>query len=323
MNYQSSFKKNRSLFSLLIVGLWCLFFVASLLISQGSSYAAQVILAWDASAEAAGYKIYYGTASNNYTSVVNVANNLNHTFTDLPDGKTYYFAATAYDATNLESDYSTEVSYNASSNSSLYATFTGNGTYKYDGTSWNQITAYNPEHMVVSGSTLYGSFVNGIWKYDGSTWIQTNSTVPINMLVSGATLYTSLAGDGLWKDDGTSWNQITTYNPENMAISGSTLYGSFVNGIWKYDGSTWIQTTHYTPQLMAASGSILYGAYTNGIWKYDGTSWSQITAYKPVHMAFSGSTLYGSFAGNGIWKYDGTSWSQITIYNPANLVAGQ
>jgi hypothetical protein len=289
MNYQSSFKKNRSLFSLLIVGLWCLFFVASLLISQGSSYAAQVILAWDASAEAAGYKIYYGTASNNYTSVVNVANNLNHTFTDLPDGKTYYFAATAYDATNLESDYSTEVSYNASSNSSLYATFTGNGTYKYDGTSWNQITTYNPENMAISGSTLYGSFVNGIWKYDGSTWIQT-----------------------------------THYTPQLMAASGSILYGAYTNGIWKYDGTSWSQITAYKPVHMAFSGSTLYGSFAgNGIWKYDGTSWNQITGATPANMAFSGSTLYGSFAGNGIWKYDGTSWSQITIYNPANLVAGQ
>ena len=113
MKYQTSFKKNRSLCSLLIVGFWCLIFVASLLISQGSAYAAQVTLAWDASDGAAGYKIYYGTTSNNYTSVVDVGTNLTYTFTDLPDGNTYYFAATAYDASHLESDYSAEISYNA------------------------------------------------------------------------------------------------------------------------------------------------------------------------------------------------------------------
>jgi hypothetical protein len=110
MKYQSSFKKNRILCWFLIVGFWCLIVTASLLVSQGSAYA-QVTLAWDASAEAAGYKIYYGTTSNNYTFVVDVGNDLTYTFTDLPDGNTYYFAATAYDASYLESDYSTEVSY--------------------------------------------------------------------------------------------------------------------------------------------------------------------------------------------------------------------
>ncbi len=87
--------------------------------------AAQVTLAWDASDEAAGYKIYYGTTSNNYSSVVDVGNTTSYTFTDLPNGSTYYFAATAYDASNLESDYSDEISYNATSNDILYASFTG------------------------------------------------------------------------------------------------------------------------------------------------------------------------------------------------------
>jgi fibronectin type 3 domain-containing protein len=111
MKCQPSFKKNRSLCSILIIGCWCLIFAASFHISQGNAYAAQVTLAWDTSDEAAGYKIYYGTASNTYTSVVDVGPNLTYTFTDLPDGNTYYFAATAYDATYLESDFSTEISY--------------------------------------------------------------------------------------------------------------------------------------------------------------------------------------------------------------------
>jgi hypothetical protein len=89
--------------------------MASLLISPSSTDAAQVTLAWDASDEATGYKIYYGLASNQYTSVVDVGNDLTYTFTDLHDGDTYYFAATAYDASHLESDYSTEVSYNSTS----------------------------------------------------------------------------------------------------------------------------------------------------------------------------------------------------------------
>lgn len=58
----------------------------------------------------AGYKIYYGTASGNYPTVINVNNVLTHTISGLTDGMTYYFVATAYDFTYNESNYSNEVS---------------------------------------------------------------------------------------------------------------------------------------------------------------------------------------------------------------------
>ena len=71
--------------------------------------AADVKLAWDASASAniAGYRLYYGPASKAYTASVTTPN-LTHTLS-LPSGK-YYFAVTAYDANGNESDYSNEVS---------------------------------------------------------------------------------------------------------------------------------------------------------------------------------------------------------------------
>jgi hypothetical protein len=58
----------------------------------------------------AGYKIYYGTASSNYTTVINVGNMLSYTINNLASGHTYYFAVTAYDSTGLESGYSAEAS---------------------------------------------------------------------------------------------------------------------------------------------------------------------------------------------------------------------
>jgi hypothetical protein len=84
-----------------------------MLFSEGSAYAAQVTLAWDQSSGAAGYKIYSGTTSNSYTWVADVGNVTTYTTANLTDGYTYYFAATAYDASRLESDYSDEVSYDA------------------------------------------------------------------------------------------------------------------------------------------------------------------------------------------------------------------
>jgi hypothetical protein len=72
-----------------------------------------VDLAWDPNTEEdlAGYKIYYGYASGDYdTSIDVVGKTTTFQITDLEYDQTYYFAATAYDTSNLESDYSNEIS---------------------------------------------------------------------------------------------------------------------------------------------------------------------------------------------------------------------
>lgn len=57
----------------------------------------------------AGYKIYYGTSSGNYTEVIDAGNVTTRTVGRLAPG-TYYFAVTAYNGSGYESDYSNEVS---------------------------------------------------------------------------------------------------------------------------------------------------------------------------------------------------------------------
>ena len=84
-----------------------------------NAYASQITLAWDDVSEASGYKIYYGTASNSYTAVIDVGNTTTQAV-NLTDGHIYYFAATAYDDSGLESDYSNEVVYNTDPNSCTY-----------------------------------------------------------------------------------------------------------------------------------------------------------------------------------------------------------
>jgi len=75
------------------------------------TYAAEISLAWDANneAELAGYNIYYGTASRNYTHRIDVGVTTEYTVVDLDDGGTYYFAATAYDRDGNETAYSAEL----------------------------------------------------------------------------------------------------------------------------------------------------------------------------------------------------------------------
>jgi fibronectin type 3 domain-containing protein len=73
---------------------------------------ANVRLAWDPSPDPgiASYKVYYGAASGNYTNSVSAGTATSVTISNLAQGVTFYFAATATDTNGLESDFSDEVS---------------------------------------------------------------------------------------------------------------------------------------------------------------------------------------------------------------------
>lgn len=75
--------------------------------------AQSVSLAWDPNSETnlAGYIIYYGTASGQYSVSNNVGNVTNCIVSGLWEGTNYFFVVTAYDDSGLESDPSNEVSY--------------------------------------------------------------------------------------------------------------------------------------------------------------------------------------------------------------------
>jgi len=64
----------------------------------------------DTEGDLAGYVIYYGTASRSYRWMVDVGNVTTYTLTGLTPGVTYFIAATAYDTSDNESDFSNEVS---------------------------------------------------------------------------------------------------------------------------------------------------------------------------------------------------------------------
>lgn len=87
--------------------------LTALLFAGQRSFAQSVTLAWDASTSSniVSYAIYYGTASRQYTVKTDVGNVTTATLPNLTPGLTYYFAATAIDASGVESSLSTEVSY--------------------------------------------------------------------------------------------------------------------------------------------------------------------------------------------------------------------
>ena len=90
---------------------------ATIVSSPGTTATPTILLTWEAPTmnndgtaltDIAGYKLYYGQASRQYTSTVNVGAQTSYHLTDLQDGRTYYFAVTAYDSSGKESTFSPE-----------------------------------------------------------------------------------------------------------------------------------------------------------------------------------------------------------------------
>lgn len=100
-----------------------LFAFLILLPFSSTSFGAEVELSWDQNQETelAGYFVYYGTSSQNYfensfklpkESLVEADGRVSYQFPiDLTPGVTYYFAVTAYDIQDFETDFSNEVQY--------------------------------------------------------------------------------------------------------------------------------------------------------------------------------------------------------------------
>ena len=83
-----------------------------IMVFYSNALPAQVTLTWDPNTEPdlAGYQVYYGTSSGIYTDSIDVNNSTTCTISDLEEDHTYYFAATAYNTSGDESDFSNEVS---------------------------------------------------------------------------------------------------------------------------------------------------------------------------------------------------------------------
>ena len=80
---------------------------------EPNALASDATLAWDPASDPTvlGYNVYIGGASRSYTNVVNVGDATSLTISNLTPGVTYYFAATTYTVSGIESEYSAEAVY--------------------------------------------------------------------------------------------------------------------------------------------------------------------------------------------------------------------
>jgi len=248
--------------------------------------ASAVTLAWDLNTEddLAGYKVYYGIASRDYDSVIDVGNITSYTVTDLEPETQYYFALTAYDTSGNESDFSAEVSASTSNDLSnnLTVDFGSMGLWQYDN-GWSQLTTSNPSLLGAYSNKLVVEFSSGLYEYDGS------------------------------------WTRIASSDCEDMAGIGTDLYADFGTlGLWKYNGS-WAKVATNNPSLLGSYGNKLVVAFYSGLYEYDG-SWTKIASSDCEDMAGVGTELYVDFGSVGLWKY-GSGWTKVAGSNIEDMTA--
>jgi hypothetical protein len=141
-----------------------------------------VTLAWNASTDPtiAGYNIYYGGASGSYTNEICAGNATNATISGLVEGTIYYFAATTYAASGVESPFSGEVSYRVPLNvpivnySNIYATFVCTNLFRFiTNTLPSGITIVKPLPLIYTNFVFTGFWIyypsSGVWTLQSSS----------------------------------------------------------------------------------------------------------------------------------------------------------
>jgi len=176
----------------------------SLFLFSSIAFAGSINLAWDPSpsTNVGGYKLYYGTSTQNYTSSVDVGNVTSYQITGLQDGASYFFSLKAYNvAKSIESSFSNEVSATVSSVSTVTADFSAS------------VTSGNTGMVVAFTPITTGTIAQWSWDFgDGTTSAIQSPTHTYNVagVYSVSLTVTGTAGGSAVK---TGPNLITVTNP--------------------------------------------------------------------------------------------------------------
>ena len=319
----------------LFVGLLAFAVITLSISSPYGAYGAQATLTWNAPAtntdgtpltDLSGYKIYYGTASGNYSQTIDVGGITSSTVSNLTDGTTYYFAMTAYDTSGNESAYSNEVSKTTQTvqqySLAITKSGTGSGTVTSSAGGINCGTActatYSPGSVVTltaapAGGSTFTGWSGGGCAGTGTCSLSMNGNIAVTATFGSNTYsITSTAGAGgtispsgtVTVNAGTSKTFTITSNA-GYHVSDVKVDGASVGAVTTYTlsnvtanhtiASTFAVTTYIVTPSAGAHGSI--SPSTARTVNYNGTASFTVTpntGYNIVSVTGCGGMLSGS-----------------------------
>jgi hypothetical protein len=238
--------------------------------AQGS-----VNLSWQPSPDTnvIGYNIYYGTSSRSYTNEISLGNTTSVTISGLVGGITYYFAATSYDSTGDESDFSNEISYN------------------------------DPTSVILLSSLKPGSF-GGLFYERDAVRVQSSGALNLSVTAAGKYSGTLQMSAGKFAFSGQfgmlcqATNHIIRKNTNGLVLnfslgSSNQVLGSVSDGLWTanlYGERNGFQATNF---------GLSAGKYTMIIWGTRAAANSLGHGFGTLTLSSTGSLRFGGTLADG------------------------
>ena len=307
------------------------------------TFSGQVTLTWNAPTTnidgtpitdfSGDYKIYYGTATGNYSQLTNL-NNSNSVVTkeisNLTDGQSYYFVVTALNTQGIESDYSNEVSKTAQSvNPTTYAITASagtNGTISPAGTT--TVSSGAGQAYTITPNTGYhvasvlvdGSPVGTVTSYTFSN-VTANHTISATFAINTYTITASSGTNGTVTPAGTTTvssgvGQVYTITPSTGYHVASVLVdGSPVGTVTSYTFSN-VTANHTISATFAINTyTITASSGTNGTVTPAGTT----TVSSGVGQVYTITPSTGYHVASVL--VDGSPVGTVTSYTFSNVTA--
>ena len=130
-------------------------------------------LAWDASSDATGYRLRYGTTSGNLGQSIDAGPSTTWTISNLNDATIYYFTVAAYNAAG-ESQPSNQISYTTPTPSPSGAFVNGDRVVALQGVAARNTASTGGTILQVHSAGELGTVIGGPTSANGCTWWNIN-----------------------------------------------------------------------------------------------------------------------------------------------------
>jgi hypothetical protein len=291
--------------------------VSVLILFPFVTHGAEITLAWDANTEPdlAGYNIYFGTASRNYSEPINVGDVTEVTLTGFNDGGTYYFAATAYDEDDNESAYSEELVHTFSNgkpinNNPTTPSVPGGPSSGYTQTNYTfNTTASDPDGDALQYRFDWGDGVISSWGAASQSHSWSSSS---NICVKAQ----AKDSKGAFSDWSVCKSITITQQAGSLKVSLSPSTAVSAGAQWRVDGGGWRNSGYTQSGLSVGSHTVEFKAVSG--WTKPGNKTVTINNNQTTNASGTYTQQTGSLkvtigpstavSAGAKWRVDGGSW---------------